>query len=300
MSNLDQAQYNVFPIGFPIVLAAISTFGFDAKDVAIEIGHLSAILLPWLLYACFRNALGSRTALMLAGLSLTSPGILLNSPYGLTDIFSLALAVAAISLTLNAKSNLGFIFGGILAGMAYAVRNAHLALLLSIGLYFVYLYFIDKQTNRRTLYQNAASQFLGIVIIVFPILIRNVSLFGTTSPYKMAPSSISFIENLRTYIQALIKDVTACSECANYIAWTVPGLLALILIVSCLYCLFSKYVWSDLEATIKKTIVLSGIYTLAGSAIVILARTRYQYQYSPHFAIYAFFTGNFTYAGFKR
>jgi hypothetical protein len=228
-SNLDQVENRMFPIGFAIILAAISTLGFDAKDVAIGIGHLSAMLLPWLLYVCFRNALGSRNALVLAGLSLTSPGVLLNSPLGLTDVFALALAVGAIGLTLNAKSTLGFIFGGILAGMAYAVRNVHLALLLTIALYFSYLWFTDNLTNRRTLYKNAASQFLGIGIIVLPILIRNISLFGTPNPYKMAPSSIGFIENLRTYIQALIKDVTACSECANYIAWSVTGLLGLIL-----------------------------------------------------------------------
>ncbi len=276
-SNIDQVENSVFPIGYAIILAALSTLGFDAKDVAIGIGYLSAMLLPWLLYACFRNALGSGYALVLAGLSLTSSGILLNSPQGLTDVFSLALAVSAISLTLNSKSNAGFFIGGILAGIAYAVRNVHLALLLTIALYYAYLWFIDKHKNVRTLYKNAASQFLGIGIIVFPILIRNISLFGTPNPYNMPPSSIGLIENLRTYIQALIKDVTACSECANHIAWSVPGLLGLILTVACLCWLISKYAWLNLDVTVKKTIVFSATYIVIGSAIVIAARTRYQW-----------------------
>ena len=276
-SNLDQVENRVFPIGYAIILAALSTLGFDAKDVAIGIAHLSAMLLTWLLYACFRNALGSGYALVIAGLSLTSSGILLNSPYGLTDIFSLALAVGAISLTLNAKSTLGFFFGGILAGLAYAVRNVHLALLLTIALYYAYLWFIDKHKNLRTLYKNAASQFLGIGIIVLPLLIRNLSLFGTPNPYSMPPSSIGLIENLRTYIQALIKDVTTCSECANHIAWSVPGLLGLILVVACLCWLISKYAWRDLEVAVKKAIVFSATYIVIGSAIVVAARTRYQW-----------------------
>jgi hypothetical protein len=307
--NSDQVVSGLLPIGFAIVIALISTFGFDAKDVAVGIEHFSAILLPWLLYFCFRNALGSRYALVLAGLSLLSPSILLNSPQGLTDVFALVLVVGAISLALNSRSALGFIFSGILAGMAYAVRNANLALLITIVLYFCYLWFASKPAERRTIYKNAACQFLGISIIVFPVLIRNVSLFGTPNPYQMGPSTIGLIENSRTYIQALIKDATACGECATYIAWSVPGLLALTLIASCLCWLFIKYAWCNLEAAGKNAIVISAIYVLVGSCIVIAARTRYQWgelinirhtlQYTPFLLaillmpIFEYSTGSF-------
>ena len=308
--NLDQIENKLFPIGFAVVLAAISTFGFDAKDVAIEISHWSAILLPWLIYFCFRAALGSRSALEIACLSCISPSVLLNSPMGLTDIFALALAIGAISLTLNARSTLVFIFSGILAGMAYAVRNVHLALLISIGLYYFYLWFADNTKDRRTFYKHAVGHFFGISIIVFPILLRNLYLFGTPNPYKMAPSTIGFIENLRTYIEALIKDLTACSGCANYIAWSVPGLVGLILVAGCLCWLFSKYAWYNLETEGRKIIVLSTIYALVGSCVVIAARTRYQWgevisirhtlQYTPFFltiiliSILGYSTGRFT------
>jgi hypothetical protein len=275
--NSDQVENRVFPIGFALVLAAISIFGFDAKDVAVGIGHLSAILLPWLLYFCFRNALGSRYALVLAGLSFISPSVLLNAPQGLTDVFALTLAVGAISLILNSRSTLGFIAGGLLAGMAYAVRNVHLALLITIFLYFCYLWFATNTIDRRTIYKHSASCFLGIAIIMFPVLIRNLHLFGTPNPYQMPPSTVGFIENLRTYIQALIKDVTACSECANYIAWSIPGLLGLVVVASCLCWLFIKHAWCNLDAAGKKTIVISTTYILLGSCIVIVARTRYQW-----------------------
>ncbi|MSW00931.1 MAG: hypothetical protein F2903_10080 [Actinobacteria bacterium] len=292
-SNLDQIENKLFPIGFSVVLAALSTFGFDAKDVAIEISHWSAILLPWLIYFCFRAALGSRGALVIACLICISPSVLLNSPMGLTDMFALALAIGAISLTLNARSTLVFIFSGILAGMAYTVRNAHLALLISIGLYYFYLWFSDNTKDRPTLYKHLAGQFFGISIIVFPILMRNIYLFGKPNPYQMAPSTIGFIENLRTYIDALIKDLTACNGFANYIAWSIPGLVGLILVVSCLCWLFSKYTWYNLEAAGRKLIVLSTIYAVVGSCVVIVARTRYQWgevisirhtlQYTPFF-----------------
>jgi len=275
-SDTDQVETGLFPIGFAIAIAAISTTGIDAKDVAIGISHWSAILLPWLLYLCFRNALGARNALVVAGLSVISPSILLNSSTGLTDMFALALAVAAIGLTLNSRSTLGLIGGGLLAGMAYALRNAHLALLITMGVYFCYLWLVNNTTNRRVIYKNAASTFLGIAIIVFPVLIRNIYLFGSLNPYQMPPSTIGFVENLRTYLQVLIKDVTACSEC-GYIAWSVPGLLALVLVTSCLSWLFIKYVWRNLATAGQNTIVISTTYVLVGSCIAIAARTRYQW-----------------------
>ncbi|MDZ4156997.1 MAG: hypothetical protein U1E09_10625 [Methylococcales bacterium] len=277
-SDTDQVETGLFPIGFAIAIAAISTTGIDAKDVAIEISHWSAILLPWLLYLCFRNALGARNALVVAGLSVISPSVLLNSSTGLTDMFALALAVAAIGLTLNSKSTVGLIGGGLLAGMAYALRNAHLALLITLALYFCYLWLVNNTTDRRVIiYKNAASTFLGIAIIVLPVLIRNIYLFGSLNPYQMPPSTIGLIENLRTYLQVLIKDVTACSECGNYIAWSVPGLLALVLVTSCLSWLFIKYVWRNLATAGQNTIVISTTYVLVGSCIVIAARTRYQW-----------------------
>jgi len=276
-SDTDQVETGLFPIGFAIAIAAISTTGIDAKDVAIGISHWSTILLPWLLYLCFRNALGARDALIVAGLSVISPSVLLNSSTGLTDMFALVLAVAAIGLTLNSRSTLGLIGAGLLAGMAYALRNAHLALLITLAIYFCYLWLVNNTTNRRVIYKNAASIFLGVAIIVFPVLTRNIYLFGSLNPYQMPPSTIDFVENLRTYLQVLIKDVTACSTCGNYIAWSVPGLLALVLVTSCLFWLFIKYVWRNLATARQNTIAISTTYVLIGSCIVIAARTRYQW-----------------------
>jgi hypothetical protein len=274
--NTDQIEDGTFPIGFALVLALVSVFGVDAKDAAVAIGHLSALLLPWILYFCFRKGLGSTLALVVAGLSLMSPGILINSRMGLTDVFALSLAVGAIGLTLNSRSMLGFIFGGLLAGMAYAVRNAHLALLTTIALYYCYLLFTSNKNERWVIYRIAAGQLFGVAIIVLPLLIRNLFLFGSFNPYQMPPSTIGFIENLRTYIEALIKDVTACSICALYTAWSIPGLLMLAAILSCA-CWLAFRAWRNLGDSVKNVLIISGIYISIGSCLVVMARTRYQW-----------------------
>jgi hypothetical protein len=276
-ADKDQIENNLFPIGFPIVIATVSSFGFDAKDVAVELVQLSAIVLPWLLYFCFCNALGSVCSLVLTALSLTSLGILTISLIAYSDVFSLAIVVGAIGLILNSRSTWGFILGGILAGMAYSVRNAHLALLVTIVLYFCYLWLVRKGDERLQVYKQAASCIAGMLIILIPLLTRNVIVFGSLNPYQMDPSTVGFIENLKTYIEALLEDLTDCRPCAKYIAWSTPGLLLFSIVVICLCWLFSHYVWRNLEDAKKNAIMISIIYIIAGSCIVIAARTRYQW-----------------------
>jgi hypothetical protein len=276
-ANEDQIENKLFPIGFSIAIAAVSLFGVDAKDAAIGIGQFSTIVLPWLLYFCFRNALGTVYAMILAALSLMSPGILINSPMGLTDLFTLAITASSIGLIINAQSRWCFVLAGILAGTAYSVRNAQLALLLTILLYFCYLRFASNIDDRRAIYVQAVSCIAGMSVIVIPLLLSNLFQFGSINPYEMPHSTIGFIENLRTYIQVFLRDVSACSECATYLAWSIPGLLLLTTVVGYTSWGFYRYKWSYLDVARKKTIVISAIYVVVGSCIVIMARTRYQW-----------------------
>ncbi|WP_458138899.1 hypothetical protein [Methylomonas sp. YC3] len=287
----DQVENRLFPVGFAVVLAAVSSFGIDAKDATIGLAHFSAITLPWLLFFSFRQSLGPLYALLLAGLAALSPGVLKHSLMGLTDVFGLWLAVAVIGLTLNSRSIVGFIFAGLLAGMAYAIRNAHLALLASVILYFCYCWLSSAAGERRVVLLRAVAAMFGMAVVVAPLLLRNIVMFGSLNPYVMGPSTIGFVENLRTYIEALLKDATACSECARYVAWSLPGLLGFgVLIIAAAYVAY-KYRCSNLPTFGKKALAISTIYLVMGSCVVVAARTRYQWgevinlrhtlQYSP-------------------
>ncbi|CAD6877346.1 hypothetical protein [Methylomonas albis] len=288
----DQVENRLFPIGFAVVLAAVSSFGIDAKDAAVGLAHFSAITLPWLLFFSFRRSLGTIHALLLAGLAVLSPGVLKHSLMGLTDVFGLWLATAAIGLTLNSRSIVGFIFAGLLAGVAYAIRNVHLALLATIVLYFGYCWLSGAARERRAVVLQTLAAMFGMAVVVVPLLLRNFVLFGSPNPYLMGPSTIGFVENLRTYIEALLKDGTACSECARYVAWSLPGLLGLgVLLIAAVYTVY-KYLWSNVPNDGKKAFAISTIYLVTGSCVVVAARTRYQWgelinlrhtlQYSPY------------------
>jgi hypothetical protein len=289
--NSDRVMTGLFPIGFPVIIASVSAWGFDAKDVIVWVSRLAAILLPWLLFFCFRNALGFRYALALAALTLSTPGVILYSPLGLTDVFGLAIAVSAISLALNARSALGFLFSGMLAGLAYAVKNVYLALLVAIGFYVIYLWFESAPDNRRAVAKKGANLIFGMAAFIIPLWIRNALAFGTINPYHMLSSTIGFVVNLRTYLAVLIKDLTAYDAVATYTAWSIPGLVALTICTAGFIGWFIRYFWNNLESASKKAVILSGAYILAGSGLVIAARTRYQwgeeinirhaFQYTP-------------------
>lgn len=273
----DQIRSTLFPIGFPITIAAISLLGFDAKDVAVGISQVSAIAIPWLLFFCFHKSIGNWNSLILGTITLLTPGMQRYSPLGLTDVFSLAIVVSCIGLILNSKSTWGFFFGGLIAGIAYSIRNAHLALLATVFLYFFYLWIYSKKDERHSINKNAIIFIFGISIIVLPLLIRNILLFDSLNPYKMEPSTIGFIENIRTYIEALTIDLSANKTFARYVAWSIPGLLMLSIFIVSSYYLIKKYLWCNFNDGRKRAIIISVIYIVIGSCIVITARTRYEW-----------------------
>lgn len=276
-ADTDQVENRLFPIGYALVLAAISSLGLDAKYSSVALAYLSAAILPCLLFFGFRKALGYVGALFLAVLVLSSPGLLGQAPMGLTDVFSLSLAVAAIGLILNANRLLAYFAAGVFAGVAYAVRNVHLALLVTFALYFCYCWVVADRLGRRLVVRQAVGTFSGIGIVVFPLLIRNIILFGSANPYQMEQSTIGVVENVRTYIEALTKDLLACGECARYVAWSMPGLFLLVVTALVICWWLRKYLWRNLNNLERNTLVISAVYFIVGSCVVIAARSRYQW-----------------------
>lgn len=275
-NGMDKTPSSLFPIGFPIILAFFSIFGLDAQEASIAVGWLSAILFPVLLYICFKKQIGPSYAAILAGLSVLSPGVLTYAPMGLTDIFSLILAVGAIGLILNSRSTIFFFVGGVVAGLAYAVRNAHIALLAALALYFLYLW-ISNPAQRTQTIKQAIAFVAGASIIILPLLLRNLMIFGALNPYEMEPSTVSAAHNVRVYIQEFIYDVSALRNLGLFVGWSIQGLiLLLVLVIGGGWMLL--VVWrGQLAEEKKKTIFLCMTYSLVGACVVIAARSRYEW-----------------------
>ncbi|WP_239187350.1 ArnT family glycosyltransferase [Candidatus Nitrotoga sp. HW29] len=275
-NGIDKTSGSLFPIGFPIILAFFSIFGVDAQEASIAVGWLSAILLPVLLYICFKKQIGSSYAAILAGLSVFSPGVLTYAPMGLTDIFSLVLAVGAIGLVLNSRSTTFFFVGGVVAGLAYAVRNAHIALLVALAVYFVYLW-VSNPEQRNTTIKQAIAFAIGASVIILPLLLRNLAIFGALNPYEMEPSTVSVAHNVRIYIQEFIYDLSALRNLGLFVGWSIQGLMLLLaLVIGGSWMLM--VVWKgQLAEEKKRTIFLCITYSIMGAGVVIAARSRYEW-----------------------
>jgi hypothetical protein len=116
-----------------------------------------------------------------------------------------------------------------------------------------------------------------MTVVVAPLLLRNIMMFGSPNPYFMGPSTVGFVENLRTYIEALLKDWSACSECARFVAWSLPGLLGFLGLLVVVAFAVHKTFWPNLPTAGKKAFTISTIYLVIGSCVVVAARTRYQW-----------------------
>ena len=289
---MDKTPSTLFPIGFPIVLAFFSIFGFDAREAAVALGWLSAILLPALLYISFKKQIGPSYAAILAGLSVLSPGVLTYAPMGLSDIFSLILAVGVIGLVLSSRSTTFVFVAGVIAGFSYAVRNAQIALLAALAVYFLYLW-VSNPAQRTQTIRQAIAFVVGASIIILPILLRNLMIFGALNPYEMEPSTVSVVHNVRVYIQEFIYDVSALRNHGLFVGWSIQGLILLLaLVIGGSWMLM--VVWrGQLAEKKKKTIFLCITYSIMGACVVIAARSRYEWgeminvrhtlQYTPFF-----------------
>lgn len=275
LNGEGKAPSALFPVGFPVFLYLIGLLGIDPKDSAIYVGRVSATLLPLLVFIGFKRILHANFAVMLAILVALSPSVLANAPLALTDIPALFIALAAAALLFNTASVLPFVMAGMLVACGYGVRNAHLALIVTTILYFILCYVIFKPERARTIKLSAAF-FGGVVAIALPLLVRNYFVFGNLSPYKMGQSTIGLVENVRTYINTITFDVTALQDLSEYIAWSIPG-LAIILLIALTYVYLATLAWRKMANNEKKVFLFCALYVAIGSAVVIVARTRYQW-----------------------
>jgi hypothetical protein len=166
--------------------------------------------------------------------------------------------------------------GGLLAGFAYLVRNANLALLLAVPLSTGVWLLLAPRAEKALTWKIGVAWSIGAAIVVLPWLSRNLLVFGKLQPYWMPPSSVGAWFNFRSYLVAQFSELAGSPSLAGHLATSSSGLVMVALLLATLTYLSWRH-WPDFSSTEKRTFVGAVAFAAAGGAIVIAARTRYEW-----------------------
>ncbi len=273
------------PPGYPIIVALGSRFfGVDPEWFAPWIVWVSWGLLPSALLFALRPVLRNWSIHVISVLVMIAPGVIENAWQPLTDILFLLVTILSFGLLFRgswARANpYLLILSGVLGGLAYALRNVGLALFVSIAAGYVALILLNllhpNIAMRRILWWGA-----GAAIVLIPLEIRNLNVFGTFQPYQMAPSQLGLLVNIRYYLLESLTDITALHGLTDAFLWNGKFFFAtgaVVLILAAVNRKLLLRLWTELPAGRKEVLIIFIANILAGSAIVILARSRYQWN----------------------
>lgn len=256
----------VFPPGFPLLIALVVRCGATAEQAATWIPRFLFALLPLVLYGVLRSVMDRAPALVATFVSCFLPTVLFEAMCAMSDVpFLFLVLVGFLCLFHGAREDdrRWLLAAGLLAGAASTVRNAGYAVPAAVTAAFL----LCGRGRQLPLY------LAGFATGYAPLVIRNVLVFGTPLPYDMPTSGMSVPSVLREALRGF-DDMFV----ARLLVWPVlvPALAALGI---------GSAVWLWRSGTLRqlrsreRTDLLAGsvllLYAAAGISMILLTRLRY-------------------------
>jgi hypothetical protein len=267
----------LFPPGYPILIALFSLLLKVPPEVVALFLSLSALaLIPICTVFSFKRIVGSEAALLIGLLVVSTPAIIRWGNVASTDILSMLLVIFCMGLVLKAGDRLiAWFVAGLLVGFSYLLRNANLAFVLSLCGFLAWSIVFDSE-NRRKKIGIVCVWLLSFSAVVVPWMIRNLIVFGKIQPYSMPPSSVGFIENSHAFIEAQLNILLLLTDLDTFLARNTLGVIGLILVLGLLVwqVLTTWKLWKEID---RQAFIIAALYCILGAAIVIVARTKYQW-----------------------
>jgi hypothetical protein len=268
---------NNFPPGYPLLIVFSSIILQQPVEVIAPFLSLAAlILLPAVIAISFHRVLGLLPTLWIGILVVLTPAAVRHGYVAYSDILSLMLVIYAVNRLLTAGNKLvNWLWLGLLTGFSYLLRNANLGLLLCICLYICWQFIVEPE-NRKEYIKNGLVWLGANGLMIVPWLIRNFLVFGKIQPYWMPPSTVSLSENIHDYLKAQLDTLLALSDLDALLAGTFWGIALLLMLVA----VFAHQVittWQRWQKIEQQTFFIAVVNTAIGAAIVIAARTKYQW-----------------------
>jgi hypothetical protein len=267
----------LFPPGYPLLIVISSILLHLPVEIIAPFLSLAAlILLPIVIVYSFHRVLGLFPALWIGILVALTPAAVRHGYIAFSDTLSLVLVIYAVNRLLTAGNKpANWFWLGLLTGFSYLLRNANLGLLLSIGLYLLWSFIVEPE-NRKEKFNNGLVWLGANALIVVPWLIRNFLVFGKLQPYWMPPSSVSLGENSHDYLQAQLDTLLAFSGLDALLAGTLWGVILLLILLAFLVRQVIS-TWQGWQKIEQQTFFIAVVYTAIGAAMLIAARTQYEW-----------------------
>ena len=267
----------LFPPGYPLLIAISSILLQQPVEVTAPFLSLAVLmLLPAVIVFSFHRVLGLLPALWIGILVALTPATVRHGYIAYSDTLSLVLVIYCVNRLLVADNKPATWFWlGLLTGSSYLLRNANLGLLLSICLYLFWQFIIEPE-NRKVIIRNGFVWLGANALLIVPWLIRNLLVFGKMQPYSMDPSTVSLSENSHDYLEGQLDTLISFSDLDALLAGKLWGISLLLLLLAVLAQQLIK-TWQRWQKSEQQTFFIAVVYAAIGAAMVIAARTKYEW-----------------------
>jgi hypothetical protein len=260
----------LFPPGYALLINALAPLAGSAKAAALWPPRIAAMLLPLALLLAFRRLVPDAALLGLGLYALASPGVLYWHYIAYSDVPCLFLTVASLGLLLRAESGgRVLLFGaGLVAALAYTLRNAALALLVASFAALMLCAIV-----RPGFWRALPAWLLGALLPVAALKLYDLREFGRLEPYWMPPSSRAWPDNLADWVGSQLVDLHLRADDA---APLTPALALAVLLP--LTSLALTLWWKGRRHTpAHRALTLLGLYVGAGVAMLIASRSTFEW-----------------------
>ena len=276
LADADQDLQTIYlwPPGYPLLIYIFSFVLGTPYAAALFITRLSLALVPLAAFWLVRPYCTPGRALFLSLLFWTPLGLMPNAYETGTDapFFLLALLSTGAFLRGVDRNDIRFVaVAGMLGGASLAIRNIGLFLLAAQAAILI-ISSLDEKLDFKSMLRRTASWGLAAALPVGALLIWNWTQFGTLSPYDMPPSTRGVMENIGDAIAAYIFDSFSAGLATGHV---LVGVLLFALLV--LLLLLGACIRYRQDKPLGRFVLLSAIYAVLGTAMVVAARTRYQW-----------------------
>ncbi len=275
--NVDVAPTPHFPPGYPVLITTASFLGLSIEDAAIWITRISWMFLAVAIVFALKPLIGTPLSVISAGISILSPSMYLFGYGAASDIPFVILIAISFGLLFRGygespKASL-LVTAGVLAGIAYALRNAGTAFYVAIFATYA-ASVILQQLSLRAMLQNLMWIAVGTSPIIALLIIRNYLVFGAAQPYHLLRDhGVSLIESVRVYLEAFFLDIVGSVSFAKQMAWDFKLLIlfSLPVIAAMAWGLWKQWLAKD---SINRFAILAMLFFIsAGASMLVIAHS---------------------------